>query len=143
MIKKIVFAFIIILLLIVSNLLGGYLGFQKGTEAALYIRDLGDIPMTVIMLKELHRGKTDRTIRVMESKLDQQIYTMDTCKSAYDSIYNIDRFDSSFNLTRKDAEKGFMKRAVEYRREIPSSTTVPEFTKMVNDILKKYENDKK
>jgi hypothetical protein len=138
MIKKILFAVIFIILLIASNLLGGFIGFEKGYETALYVESLSDIQMSIIMLKELHKDKTERSISVMESKLDQQIYFVGTYKDANDSIYNYHKYDgSAVDIT--EAEKGFMNRAIKYRREFPSSSTVPEFKKMVDEILKKYE----
>lgn len=141
MIKKILFAVIFIILLIASNLLGGFIGFEKGFESALYIESMGDMQLTIIMLKELHQNKTERTIRVMETNLDNQIFFIGTFKEANDSIYNFYKYNgSAIDLT--EAEKGFMNRAIKYRREFPSISTVPEFKKQVDEILKKYEKDK-
>ncbi len=97
--KKIVLAIIFIVSLIASNLIGGFIGFNKGFEAGLFVEGLSVIP-TISTLKNLREGKTKWPIKHLETKLDWQVYNVGTYKNSNDSIYNIHKYDSDINSTK-------------------------------------------
>ncbi|MGA2525950.1 MAG: hypothetical protein ABSF79_04960 [Smithellaceae bacterium] len=137
--KIIVIAVIFVLLLIASNLLGGIIGFEKGFKAGLYLDGLNTY-ITTSMLQQLRKGKTELPIKYMEAKLDMQIYNIETYKTDNESIYNILKYPSVLDFEKQTIES--MNIAIKYRREIPSSSDVPEFQKSINEILTKHEHAK-
>jgi hypothetical protein len=136
--KKIAIIIIFIVLLIASNLIGGFIAFDKGFEAGLYMEGLNVSP-TVAMLERLREGKTEWPIKMLETKLDWQIYNAATFKNSNDSIYNFNKYGSQINS--KTLGTAQMKQAKKYRNEFPSSFTDDEFRKRIYDTLNKIEDD--
>ena len=137
--KKITIIIIFIVLLIASNLIGGFIAFDKGFEAGLYIEGLNVSP-TVAMLKRLREGRTEWPIKMLETKLDWQIYNVGTLKNSNDSIYNIHKYISKSDVQNLGAPQ--MIQANKYRNEFPSTFTDNKIRNTIYETLKKYDNTK-
>lgn len=134
--KRIIIFIIVVLSIIVSNLIGGFIGFDKGYEARLFHEGM-DVIQTVSMLERLQDGKTEYPIKMLETKLDWQIYNFGSYKSSIDSIYNFNKYNS--DIDEKELAGKTMIHAIKYRRTHPSDFPDEEFQNTISSIMNKYE----
>jgi hypothetical protein len=135
--RKITLAVIFIVLLSASNLIGGFIGFDKGYEARIFHEGLEVIPM-IAMLEKLREGKSEFPIKMLEVRLDWQIYNLENNRQSIESIYNSNKYWNRYN--EAELATKMMGHAKTYRTKIPSSFEDQDFRKKINDILTKYEN---
>ena len=138
--KKIAVGLIFVVLLVASNLIGGFIGFGKGYEAKMFHEGMDVIP-TITMLEKLRDGKTDFPIQMLETKLDWQIYNLDSTKESIDSIYNPNKYWD--HRDHHDLANKMMKYAIKYRTKIPSSFDNQAFRETIKGILDRYDKTQK
>ena len=136
--------------IIVSNFIGGFIGFKKGYEARLYQEGL-DAISNVMILNLLRDGKTDSATHMLEIKLDWQIFNVGSYEKAHGNLYNLDKYSPDIDI--KKLENSVMKKVVEYRSEHPCRAKYDfetdwcdpenEIRKIINNTIKKHESQNK
>lgn len=148
--KKIINVVAVVVLIIVSNLIGGFIGFKKGYKARVYQEGLEAIS-TFVNLDYLRKGEIDPVVHLLEIKLDWQIYNIGSFEQAHESLYNLDKYSQDIDV--KKLQASVMEKVGAYRREHPCEAKY-EFEKewcdpknkirmKINNTLKKYEQQDK
>lgn len=147
--KKIITTIVVFVAILVSNFIGGIIGFGKGYEAAKYLEGLDSI-YTITFLNTLRNNRIESAIDLLEGKLDWQIYYIATYEQAHYSLYNIYNFKKiSKDTDVKKLQTTIMEAAVAYRNDhtcevkynFDTDWCSPEneIRKTINNTLKKYE----
>jgi hypothetical protein len=131
---------IVVLAMIVSNYIGGVMGFSEGFNAHAYIQG-ADAHYTVKILNNMRSDNMESAISMLENKLDAQIFALGYFERASKSIYNLERF-TKLHKNSKDNIRTLMSDVIDYRMAYPSN--LKEHPREVREIieftLKRYGN---
>lgn len=127
---------LVLLALMGSFYIGGVMGFNEGTVAMEYLHG-AQAYYTVTILKRIREGKDESAIKMLEEKLDSQIYFLAYCDEFKTSIF----YPSSYK-EMEASEKNIpilMREVAAYRKKYPSQAQNGSVAKEIREILRKYE----